>query len=260
LRELRLPPASASHVVLIPSYDTGAKLFDTVGEARREWAPVWVVIDGSTDGTGEQLEELARGDPHLRVLRLERNSGKGAAILHGLREAVASGYTHVLTMDADGQHPADQIPRFMLASAQAPDALVLGVPQFDASAPRERIQGRKISNALVMVETLSRSIADCLFGFRVYPLAALLELMQSHRWMRRFDFDTEAAVRLVWQGRRCVNLAVPVRYLSRAEGGVSHFRYGRDNLLLAGMHTRLAGGFLLRLPLLLARALRRLIQ
>jgi glycosyltransferase involved in cell wall biosynthesis len=259
-KEPPLPPVSVTHLVLIPSYNTGPKLFDTVREARGQWAPVWVVIDGSTDGTGVQLEKLAGNDPHLRVLPMAENRGKGAAILHGLRAAHAAGFTHVLTMDADGQHPAGQIPHFMQASAASPDALVLGVPQFDATAPRERILGRKISNALVMLETLGPAIRDCLFGFRVYPLAPLLDLMESRRWMRRFDFDTEAAVRLVWQGRRCINIPVPVRYLSRSEGGVSHFRYGRDNLLLAGMHLRLAAGFLLRLPILLPRALRRLFN
>ena len=71
--------------------------------------------------------------------------------------------------------------------------------------------------------------------------------------MRRFDFDPEAAVRLSWRGVRAVNLPAPVRYLSAAEGGVSHFRYLRDNALLTWMHTRLVLGALLRLPLLLRR-------
>ena len=168
---------------------------------------MWVVIDGSTDGSGEQLEALAKDDPGLRVFRLARNSGKGAAILHGLQQAVRAGYTHALTMDADGQHPADRIAEFMTASRSAPEALVLGRPHFDASAPRERVIGRKISNALVHLETLSDGIGDCLFGFRVYPIRPLVTLMESHRWMRRFDFDTEAAVRLVWRGLRCINIA-----------------------------------------------------
>jgi hypothetical protein len=91
---------------------------------------------------------------------------------------------------------------------------------------------------------------------RVYPATALLEVMESHRSMRRFDFDAESAVRLVWRGARPVNLAAPVRYFSAEEGGVSHFRYLRDNALLGSMHLRLTVGFLLRLPLLLFRRLR----
>ena len=101
---------SQSHVVLIPSYNTGRKVFDTVREARAVWQPVWVVIDGSTDGTTASLQALAAADPGLKVLVLAQNQGNGAAILHGLREAAAAGFTHVLTMDADGQHPAQKIP------------------------------------------------------------------------------------------------------------------------------------------------------
>jgi hypothetical protein len=91
---------------------------------------------------------------------------------------------------------------------------------------------------------------------RVYPAAALLQVMESQRWMRRFDFDVEAAVRLVWGGVRPVNLPAPVRYFRPEEGGVSHFNYLRDNALLSWMHTRLFFGFLLRLPLLLGRRVR----
>jgi glycosyltransferase involved in cell wall biosynthesis len=250
-----MPEASASHLVLIPSYNTGEKLFETVAAARAAWTPVWVVLDGSTDGTAERLLAIARHDPGLRVLRLEHNQGKGAAILHGLRAAAAAGYSHVLTMDSDGQHPAERIGEFMARSMRSPDAMVLGVPQFDASAPRERIIGRKISNFWANVETLFAGIGDVLFGMRVYPLRPLLEVMEASRSMRRFDFDTETVVRLSWRGLPTVSLPATVRYLRAEEGGVSHYRYGRDNVLLVGMHLRLLGGFLLRLPLLLWRRL-----
>ncbi len=251
-----MPDRSQTHLVLIPSYDTGDKVLETVRAARRFWEPVWVVVDGSTDGTAELLQTLARADAGLRVFVLPRNQGKGAAVLHGLRAAVAQGYTHVLTMDADGQHASERIPAFMQMSAQEPDALVLGKPIFDATAPRLRVVGRRISNWWANLETLWAGIGDSLFGMRVYPAALLLSVMQANRWMRRFDFDVEAAVRLVWLGARPVNLPAPVRYFSADEGGVSHFNYLRDNALLTWMHTRLFVGFLLRLPLLLARSLK----
>jgi len=247
--------ASASHLVLIPSYDTGPQVFETVRAARAQWAPVWVVVDGSTDGTGEQLLTMAAGDTGLRVFVLPRNRGKGAAVLHGLHAARAAGYTHALTMDADGQHPADLIGTFMAASLARPDAMVLGRPVFDASAPLLRVRGRKVSNAWTNLETLGAGIDDSLYGFRVYPIGDLIAVMAGQHWMRRFDFDTEAVVRLAWRGVRPINLAAPVRYLSAAEGGVSHFRYGRDNALLTWMHTRLVIGFVLRLPMLVARRL-----
>ncbi len=248
---------STTHLVLIPSYDTGEKLFETVRDARREWAPVWVVVDGSTDGTTTRLLALAQDDPQLEVLVLPVNAGKGAALLHGMDEAAKRGFTHVLTMDADGQHPASHIQHFMAASQSAPRAMILGVPIFDASAPRERVLGRRISNFWVHVETLFDGIDDVLFGFRVYPLQPLRQVMHGSRFMRRFDFDTEAVVRLSWGGVPARNLPAPVRYFTRSEGGVSHFRYGRDNLLLAGMHARLLLGFAIRLPLLAVRRISR---
>ena len=244
---------SASHLVLIPSYNTGAKVLDTVQDALRFWAPVWVVVDGSTDGTAEALQTLSGGERNLKVVVLPRNRGKGSAILHGLRAAAAAGFTHVLTMDADGQHPAEKIPEFMAVSQANPGAVILGVPVFDASAPALRVGGRKISNWWANLETLWQGIGDSLFGFRVYPIAPLTAIMEKQIWMRRFDFDPEAAVRLVWRGVAPINLPAPVKYFRPEEGGVSHFNYWRDNALLSWMHTRLFFGFLLRLPLLVWR-------
>lgn len=248
---------SVTHLVLIPSFNTGRKVLETVSQARQHWNPVWVVVDGSTDGTDKALQDLERSDPGLRVFILPRNLGKGAAVLHGLRQALSEGFTHVLAMDADGQHPAAKIPEFMTASRTHPDAMILGKPVFDETAPRIRVWGRKISNWWTNVETLWTGIGDSLFGFRVYPVKALTEIMLASRWMRRFDFDAEAAVRLAWRGTPVINIDTPVRYYRADEGGVSHFRYVRDNVLLTGMHTRLVFGFAARLPLLLWRRLAR---
>nr|WP_302474375.1 glycosyltransferase family 2 protein [Roseococcus sp. MDT2-1-1] len=240
---------------MIPSFNAGQRLAETVREARAAWAPVWVVVDGSTDGSEAPVEAMAAADPGLRVLRLPRNGGKGAAVLHGLREAAKEGFTHALTMDSDGQHPAGHIAAFMEASAGRPEAMILGVPVFGAEAPAIRVKGRRVSNAWTRLETLG-AVADSLFGFRVYPVAPLLSVMERNPWMRRFDFDPEAAVRLAWAGVPAVNLPAPVRYLAAEEGGVSHFRYGRDNALLTFMHARLVLGMLGRFPALLLRRAR----
>ena len=246
--EAKLMTPSRTHLVLIPSYNPGANVLSTVEEARRHWNPVWVVVDGSTDGTAEQLQALAASDPGLRVHVLPQNRGKGAAVLAGITLAADQGFTHALCMDSDGQHPAALIPQFMEASQAAPESMVLGVPVFDASAPALRVKGRRISNWWVNLETFWAGIGDSLYGFRVYPIAQLRRVMQRQRWMRRFDFDPEAAVRLCWHGVTPLNLPAPVRYLSRDEGGVSHFNYWRDNRLLTWMHIRLMTEFVLRLP------------
>jgi len=247
---------SSTHLVLIPSYNPGPKVVETVRAARRHWNPVWVVVDGSTDGTAASLQAMAAEDAGLHVIVLPKNVGKGAAVLHGLDEAAAKGFTHVLTMDSDGQHPADLIPGFMSESLRHPHGMVLGKPVFDASAPALRVKGRQVSNWWANLETLWAGIGDSLFGFRVYPVEPLRTVMRGQRWMRRFDFDPEAVVRLCWRGVMPVNVDAPVRYFSADEGGVSHFRYLRDNTLLTWMHTRLFFGFVLRLPLLVWRKLR----
>lgn len=251
-----MSPASQSHLVLIPSFNSGPILPETVSQARQHWNPVWVVIDGSDDGSGDELLKMQQTDPGLRVFILPRNRGKGAAVLYGLRQAVNHGFSHVLTMDADGQHPAPSLPEFMHESQRAPQAMILGNPLFDEHAPKIRVRGRKISNWWVNLETLWYGIGDSLFGFRVYPAAHLLQIMMSHRFMRRFDFDAEAVVRLAWAGVPVRNVDAAVRYLSPGEGGISHFRYLRDNVLLVWMHSRLVIESMVRLPVLAWRRLR----
>jgi glycosyltransferase involved in cell wall biosynthesis len=247
---------SATHLVLIPSYNPGTRVYATVQAALASWNPVWVMIDGSTDDSPARLAALAAEESGLEVIGLDKNRGKGAAVLAGLERAAAAGYTHALTMDSDGQHPAQLIGEFMSLSQAHPAAMVLGCPVFDASAPSLRVKGRRISNGWVNLETLWAGIGDSLFGFRVYPIAPLIAVMRRQRWMRRFDFDAEAVVRLCWRGVPPINVAAPVRYFLADEGGVSHFNYWRDNALLTWMHARLFIGFLLRLPLLIARRVR----
>ncbi len=121
LAQTRTMTPSSTHLVLIPSFNPGAKVFATVQAALEQWAPVWVVVDGSTDHSEHRLSEMAAAEPNLRVWVLPKNRGKGAAVLFGMREAQALGFTHVLTLDSDGQHPAASIPEFMQASLASPD-------------------------------------------------------------------------------------------------------------------------------------------
>lgn len=239
---------SNSHLVMIPSYNTGQLLKITVTEALQQWLPVWVIIDGSTDGSEDLLAPLQKAYPDtLVVIKIATNQGKGSAILSGIKAAEKLGFTHVLTMDADHQHPADYIQRFMQQSIDKPKTMILGEPIFDASAPMIRVKGRKISNWWANLETLNAGIHDSLFGMRIYPIKDLITVMHTTTWARRFDFEPEIAVRMAWHGVAILNIATPVRYIAKEEGGVSQFKYGRDNILLIGMHLRLLVGFLLRL-------------
>lgn len=240
--------------ILIPSYNTGRILPGTVEGALAAGLPVIVVIDGSTDGSRELLRPLeAAHAERMTVLELAANSGKGAAVMHGLGHALGRGITHVLTMDSDGQHPADHIARFVAVAEAHPEAAVFGRPVFDESAPALRVNGRKVSNFWARLETLGWGVGDSLFGMRLYPAAELRAVMASTGHARHFDFEPEVAVRLAWRGVPVVNVATPVRYLCAEEGGVSQFRYLRDNLLLSWMHLRLFFGFVVRLPWLVLR-------
>lgn len=244
--------ASNTHIVLLPSFNTGERLRGVVAEVLRLWQPVLVVIDGSDDGSEVPLLEMAAAEPSLTVQVLPRNGGKGAAVLAGAQAAVARGFTHALVMDADGQHPAASIAEFMEASMRHPDAMVLGRPILPANTPLERRYCRKLSVGMTRIELLGPGIDDPLFGFRVYPLAHLLAALGPRRGGRRYDFDTEAAVRMAWAGVPQRNLSAPVIYFSRAEGGVSHFHYVRDNATLVWMHARLIAELIfLRWPALL---------
>jgi glycosyltransferase involved in cell wall biosynthesis len=236
---------SPTHLLLIPTYNAGPRLLDTVVGALEYWNPVWVVVDGSTDGSESAVQALAARDRRLKVIVRPKNGGKGAAVLTGTEAALAEGFTHVLVMDSDGQHPADYIPSFMAASQAQPRALILGRPVFGPEVPLERLYGRKISVAFAHLEILGAGIDDPLFGFRVYPTAPLRTALTATRRARGFDFDPEVVVLMVWAGVPTVNLPAPCRYIAKSDGGVSHFNYLRDNVKMVWMHLRLLSQLLL---------------
>lgn len=245
------PSSSAGRLVLMPSYNTGPLLVETVESALKAWSPVWVILDGSTDDSGTHLRAVQAGPGRLRIIQHSPNQGKGAAVLAGMLAARQAGFSHALVMDADGQHPSESIPHFMSLSERHPTAMILGRPEFSQDAPFARQHGRRIGNWWANVETLWGGVNDSLFGFRVYPIEPSIQVLQAISAGRRYDFDTILAVRLYWLGLRPVNVPVPVKYPSKARGGVSHFRYWRDNILLVRAHVALVLGMLPRLPSLL---------
>jgi polyprenyl-phospho-N-acetylgalactosaminyl synthase len=239
--------------VLIPTYDNPATISAVVEAVRRYVEHVVVVDDGSGEDGRRAVQAL--GERSLaHVVRREKNGGKGAAVKTGLAAAQGLGFTHAVQVDADGQHDVRDIPRFLEASRAEPEALVLGAGVFDASAPKSRLIGRKITVFWTTIETFGRVVQDPLCGFRVYPVAATVA---ARAWGNAMDFDPEIAVRLFWAGVRILNVPTRVRYLASAEGGVSHFRMVADNILISWMHTRMVFGALARLPLWLGRWLLR---
>lgn len=233
----------------IPVYNHAEALSGLLEALRPEGLPC-LLIDDASDDPGA-LDRLAgRESSWVRLLRHPRNLGKGAAVMTGAREAFRSGYTHLLQIDADGQHAPADVPRFLEAAAASPGAVVCGVPLFDESAPDARRWGRLATNLWIWINTLSFEIRDGMCGFRLYPLAPLLELAGSVRLGQRMDFDPEVLVRLKWRGLRFEQVQTRVRYPS---DGRSNFRLGLDNWLISRMHARLFFAMLGRLPLLLWR-------
>lgn len=221
--------------ILVPTYDNPATIRAVVLRAREYLEDVVVIDDGSgPEGRAACAAIAEEGLAH--VVHRAKNGGKGAAVKTGFAEAHRLGYTHALQVDADGQHDLTDVPRFLEVARANPDALVLGAPRFDASAPKARQVGRKITIFWVNFETGGLVIEDPMCGFRVYPLADAVAVKVPSDMM---DFDPEVAVRLVWRGVPVINLPTKVRYVLREEGGVSHFRLFKDNALISWMHTRL---------------------
>jgi glycosyltransferase involved in cell wall biosynthesis len=221
---------------------------------RAHGLPVLLVDDGSNPTCRQALENLARATG-ARLVRLPVNGGKGAAVIAGLREARAQGFTHALQVDADGQHDLADVPRFLAAARAEPEAVICGRPIFDASIPRIRFVSRYITHVLVWLQTLSFSaVRDSMCGFRLYPVATVLEVVDRDGVGRRMDFDVELLVKLVWRGHVLRWLDTRVSY---PVDGISHFRMLYDNLRLAGMHLRLLLGMLWRAPRLVWRRLRK---
>lgn len=233
-------------IVLIPSYNTGARLLEnTVRSALGTGLPVMVVVDGSTDGSDRVLDGLGREFPGLSIIRKSANTGKGDALQRAAGDAILAGHTHGLMLDSDGQHPADMILPMIRLAEKHPDALIMGQPVFGEDAPFARVAGRKLTSFWTNIETLWCGLGDTLFGMRVYPLHPFMEAFEHTSFARGFEFDPEIAVRMAWAGCRPVQIAVPVKYLSPDEGGISHFHYLRDNLKLTFLHFRLVPEFIL---------------
>jgi predicted LPLAT superfamily acyltransferase len=231
--------------LVIPNYNHGYAADELLAALQPFDIPTVIIDDCSTDDTSAILDAAAASHSWVRVLHRKENGGKGAAIQDGVLWAAEQGYTHAVCIDADGQHDIQDIPRFLEAVRSAPRALILGKPQFDQDAPLLRRVGREFSNILVALQTWRFAVRDVLCGFRVYPLARVVPILRANNLNLRMGFDVEIVVRSVWEGIPVVNIATKVSY---PKGGVSHFRYGRDNLQLVGLHVMLLLGGVSRLP------------
>jgi len=239
---------------LIPVYKHGATACSLAERLAASGLPVIIVDDGNDAETKTLLAECAAKTPGVSLVSLKKNSGKGGAVIAGLKKASELGLTHVLQIDADGQHDEGKTAFFLEESARNPGMIICGYPEFDKTAPKGRVTGRKISNFWAAVLTLSSELIDVLCGFRVYPVEASLRTTRSLFLDKRMGFDPEIMVRLYWSKVFPVYYPIKVSYPA---DGVSNFHMIKDNIRISFMFSRLFFGMLLRLPLLIARKFKR---
>ncbi|WP_461245930.1 glycosyltransferase family 2 protein [Treponema sp. R6D11] len=239
---------------LIPIYRHGKTACPLAERLAASGLPVIMVDDGNDADTKALLAECAAKTPGIILVNLKKNIGKGGAAIKGFEKAAELGLTHVLMIDADGQHDEGKIASFLEKSAKNPDKVICGYPEFDETAPKSRVTGRKISNFWASMVTLSTELKDVLCGFRVYPVEASLRITRSIFFDKRMGFDPEILVRLYWN--KSFPLFYPIKVIYPSDG-VSNFRMVRDNIRISWMFSRLFVGMLLRLPLLIARKIKR---
>lgn len=203
-------------VAVIPAYEAATTVGAVVRGVGAGFDEVWVLDDGSTDGTADEAHRAG-----ARVLRHRENQGKGAALRTLLAEAGAAGLDAVVTLDADGQHPPAEAIR-MDRAVEDRGALVLGVRDLvEANAPRANRRGNSIANYWI-AGFVGRPLRDTQCGLRRYPVATALALDLRGG---RFAFESEVVLRSVLRGLRVIEFPVEVRYpLDRT----SHFRLVMD--------------------------------
>lgn len=234
---------------VIPVYNHEQAVPAVVDDLLRAGLPCVLVDDASDAGCAQVLARLAE-QRDVFLLTLPVNQGKGGAVMAGLREAARLGFSHALQVDADGQHDLGDVQTFLEHSRHAPQALVCGYPQYDASVPKGRLYARYLTHVWVWINSLSLQIPDSMCGFRVYPLPATLALIDNVRLGKRMDFDPEILVRLAWRNQPMRWLPTRVHY---PQDGLSHFRLVHDNALISKMHAKLFFGMLVRAPAILWR-------
>ncbi|MDC5819050.1 glycosyltransferase family 2 protein [Vibrio europaeus] len=234
---------------LIPCYNHGNTIAAVVSSLEPFSLPFIVVDDGSNNETKHALQQIAERD-NITLVTLSENSGKGGAVMAGIRKAKALGYSHAVQIDADGQHDVEALPNLLASSQQNPNHLISGQPIYDESVPKSRLYGRYATHVWVWIETLSFAIKDSMCGFRAYPVAKTVDVLDKYDIGTRMDFDIEILVRMYWEGVDIDFVETRVIY---PDGGISHFDALWDNVKISWMHTRLFFAMLPRIPRLLAR-------
>jgi len=218
----------AGYWVVIPAYNEAATIRDVASRAIQQCKHVIVVDDGSTDGTAEALVGLP-----LALLRNPTNRGKAASLWRGFQQALAAGASGVVTLDGDGQHAPEDIPRLLAEAACYPDHVIIGARRRDQ---RRAAFWRYVANRVAdfwISWAAGSSFADSQSGFRVYPASLLSRVNINHEKVRNFVFESEILIDATRSGHR--SLAVPIEVLRRPGARPSYFRPVLDIARITGM-------------------------
>jgi len=215
--------------VIIPVYNSEKHIADVLKSVFQYTENVIVVNDGSTDGTFDALENF----PGITLVSYNKNRGKGYALQHGFRKAIEMGFTHALTMDADGQHLATDIETLVCVAEKHPDALIVGERKFNnPNMPQSSRFANNFSNFWFMVQT-GRKLPDTQTGFRMYPLQKIGKI---RLFTNRYEAELEILVRSAWLNIPIVSQPVNVYYPPMNER-LSHFRAGKDFFRISVLNT-----------------------
>lgn len=220
---------------VIPTYQNAKTLLKVVADVHRVVDTVFVVDDGSNDGTAALLDKATGNERPEKVLTHPKNCGKGAALKTGLTYARQQGFRYAVTVDADGQHRADDIPALLKAVEEEPDALAIGSRGLQhENMPAKSTFANRFSNFWFALQTLQR-LPDTQSGLRIYPLQRLHGL----RWMSaRYEAELTLLVFSAWAGVKLLPVPVSVYYPPRDQR-VTHFRPGRDFTRISVLNTLL---------------------
>ncbi len=221
--------------ILIPCYNHARELQGFLPQVARNGVKIFVIDDGSNPEEALQIQRVCAHED-VELIKRSTNGGKWAAVTDGMKLAVSRGYTHTLQCDADGQHAAECIGRFLEISSQHPQSLILGTPKYGEDAPKARLYGRRITNFFVWLETAGACTYDAMCGFRIYPLPRAIAIINRYGIAPGMAGDIEFLVRCYWDGMPIISESVKVCY---PEGGRSNFRMLRDNILISMAHTKL---------------------
>ncbi|MDR1696575.1 MAG: glycosyltransferase [Endomicrobium sp.] len=227
-------------LIVIPLYNHAAAAREVVGALFPDYKDILVVDDGSTDGGIDILKDFS-----INTIRFDKNKGKGAAILSAAYYAKANGFTHIVTIDADGQHFPSDIPKLLEYSREHPHSVVIGRRKFEnPGVPAVSKFGRKFSGFWAKVQT-GQTIIDMQSGFRVYPVG----IFEKYKiFSRRFAFEVEVVIKALWAGFPVEEVDVDVYYPENRKERVSHFKLVRDNFRIGVLNTYLTVRSMIPVP------------